>query len=101
VLRHIAGWDMIKRLSVAQICPDFVEAYNEDLSRLGCRARVAAPVEGWHAGSLQIVDLEGNEIGIIPHSVETIELAAFLRIIDKSYLRGIEVGQSMTGPARS
>ena len=67
---------------------DFIASYNHDLALLGCDARVAAPAEPWHRGSIRIFDGDGDAIGIVPHSVEPFELAAFVRIVEDAFRRG-------------
>jgi len=69
---------------VADFCPDFVEAFNAELDALGCAARVALPKEACHSRSLVMILADGREVGMIPNSVEPIELAAFAEIMRRT-----------------
>ena len=82
---RIAGWNRAyEGQRMADFCADFVEAYNFELQALGCPARVALPRDVYHSRSLIMLSADGREIGIIPNSVEPLELAAFAEIMKRN-----------------
>ena len=58
----------------------FFAAFNSELADLGDAARIQRSPPGSPAGTMEIVDPDGAQIGLLPRSVEPLQLAAFMAI---------------------
>jgi hypothetical protein len=83
---------------VSDIDAEFLDAYNEELGQIGCRARVGPLADEWHMGSMQLFDKNGSPLGIIPQTVDAMELPAIVAIVEKAYQRGLRDGRKLTTP---
>jgi hypothetical protein len=83
-----------------EIFAEFLEAYNDELRRIGCSARVGDPGGTAPDGWMHILDHAGHSIGVLPDSIEATELAAVLTLVRHAFARGLAEGQRLTMPAR-
>jgi hypothetical protein len=88
-----------ERIVVLSASEDFVDVYNQELAALACSMRVATVAEPWHSGSLVILDEAGKPIGIVPDSVQPLEMAAFARLLTKRFEQGVAQGSGRALPA--
>lgn len=73
---------------------EYIDFYNGELERLGCDARIRRPAGASHDDEVEIIDVDGRPMGLVPDEVEPETMAAFLRIVDKAFEEGVRVGRT-------